>query len=96
MERFPVLNEIACSGKRAWRSIIVSPKNRKAIIGLERPFTICSRRDLDWFFLERLWKQERVLKKKRVKTVFTMERAGGFPQTKVFIGARFLLGQTVF
>lgn len=72
MAKFPVLEELPCPRNVVWKSAIISPKDRMAVIDLEKPLTIFKRRDLDSCLLKKAQESGASFRKERVRS-FTLE-----------------------
>ena len=87
--KFPILSKLSIDRKEIWKATLISPKEKKVTINLEKPLTMFNRRDLITLFLTKLLIWALILRKKRFNPLRVKVIPGGFLQIHVIIKPRF-------
>ena len=66
--KFPILSKLSIDRKEIWKATLISPKEKKVTINLEKPLTMFNRRDLDYSFLNKAVDLGAHFKKEKVQS----------------------------
>jgi len=100
IERFPIISDLPIDRKEIWKSTLISPKEKKVTIDLERPLTIFNRMDLDYSLLKKAvdlgahFKKEKVQSFAREGNSWKIFTNTGDYKAEILVGADGALSRT--